>query len=80
MHWVLFELLKKEPEASARAVLGHYFFIYIRPYMDGNGRIGCLLMHTQLISGGYDWTIIPEERRATYKAALEKASVQSDHY
>jgi len=46
--------------------------------MDGNGRIARFLMNTQLISGGYDWTIVPFERRAEYMAALEKASVQGD--
>jgi len=75
---VLFDLLKNEPEASVRAVLGHFFFVYIHPYMDGNGRIARFLMNTQLISGGYDWTIVPFERRAEYMAALEKASVQGD--
>jgi len=75
---VLFDLLKNEPEASVRAVLGHFFFVYIHPYMDGNGRIGRFLMNTQLISGGYDWTIIPVEKRTVYMAALEKASVQGD--
>jgi len=75
---VLFDLLKNEPEASVRAVLGHFFLVYIHPYMDGNGRIGRFLMNTQLISGGYDWTIVPVEKRAAYMAALEKASVQGD--
>ena len=75
---VLFDLLRDEPEASVRAVLGHFIFVYIHPYMDGNGRIARFLMNTQLISGGYDWTIIPVERRADYMAALEKASVQGD--
>ncbi len=75
---VLFDLLKNEPEACVRAVLGHFFFVYIHPYMDGNGRIGRFLMNTQLISGGYDWTIIPVENRTAYMAALEKASVQGD--
>jgi Fic family protein len=75
---VLFDLLKNEPEACVRAVLGHFFFVYIHPYMDGNGRIARFLMNTQLISGGYDWTIIPVEKRAVYMAALDKASVQGD--
>jgi len=75
---VLFDLLKNEPEASVRAVLGHFFFVYIHPYMDGNGRIARFLMNTQFISGGYDWTIVPVERRSEYMAALEKASVQGD--
>lgn len=74
----LFELLKEEPEASVRAVLGHFVFTYIHPYMDGNGRVGRFLMNTMLASGGYDWLIIPVERRDEYMVALEKASVESD--
>ena len=31
----LFELLSEEPDARVRAVLGHFVFTYIRPYMDG---------------------------------------------
>jgi len=27
-----------------RAVLGHFFFVYIHPYMDGNERIGRFLI------------------------------------
>ena len=33
-----FELLRTEPESAVRAVLGHFVFVYIHPYMDGNGR------------------------------------------
>lgn len=40
----LFELLREEPEASVRAILGHFMFTYIHPYMDGNGRVGRFLM------------------------------------
>lgn len=74
----LFGLLREEPEASVKAVLGHFLFTYIHPFMDGNGRIGRFLMNTMLASGGYDWLIIPVERRNEYMAALEKASVESD--
>lgn len=75
---VLFNLLKNEPDARVRAVLGHFIFVYIHPYMDGNGRIARFLMNTMLISGGYNWTIIPVERRQEYMSALEKASVNED--
>ena len=74
----LFELLKGESEASVRAVLGHFILTYIHPYMDGNGRIGRFLMNTMLASGGYDWLIIPVERRDEYMVSLEKASVESN--
>src|ERR1043166_3281697 len=74
----LFELLQEEPEASVRAVLGHFMFVYIHPYMDGNGRMGRFLMNVMLASGGYPWTVIPVEERKTYMQALEKASVDKD--
>jgi len=71
---VLFELLSAEAEPAARAVLGHFVFVYVHPYADGNGRIGRFLMNVMLASGGYPWSIIPVERRAAYMAALEEAS------
>ena len=71
----LFELLAKEPEASVRAVLGHFIFVYIHPYMDGNGRMGRFLMNVMLASGGYPWMVIPVQERNAYMQALEKASV-----
>jgi hypothetical protein len=74
----LFDLLQSEPEASVRVVLGHFVFVYIHPYMDGNGRMGRFLMNVMLASGGYPWTIVPVERRDDYMAALESASVGQD--
>lgn len=75
---ILFELLEEEPEASVRAVLGHFVFVFIHPYMDGNGRIGRFLMNVMLASGGYPWTVIPVERRDEYMQTLEKASVDQN--
>ena len=72
-----FELLKKEEDAGVRAVLGHFIFVYIHPYSDGNGRIGRFMMNVIMASGGYPWTIIRLKRRKQYMAALEEASVQS---
>ncbi|GAA3561413.1 Fic family protein [Snuella lapsa] len=71
---LLFELLSNEKEASVRAVLGHFFFVYTHPYVDGNGRMGRFLMNTMLASGGYPWTVIPIEERDRYMNALESAS------
>ena len=75
---LFFELLQNESEASVRAVLGHFFFVYIHPYMDGNGRMGRFLMNAMLASGGYPWTVIPVEERKKYMQSLEKASVEQD--
>lgn len=74
----LFKLLKKEESAAVRSVLGHFMFVYIHPYMDGNGRIGRFLMNLMLISGGYNWTVIRVERRKEYMEALEQASIKED--
>ncbi len=74
----LFELLKEEPEASVKAVLGHFIFVFIHPYMDGNGRMGRFLMNVMLASGGYPWTVIPVEERKRYMEALEKASTENN--
>ena len=73
-----FDLLEEETEASVRVVLGHFVFVYIHPYIDGNGRIGRFLMNAMMASGGYPWTIIPVETRNAYMAALEAASGQQD--
>ncbi len=70
-----FELLKEETEPPVRVVLGHFMFVYIHPYMDGNGRMGRFLMNLMLASGRYPWTIVPLERRSDYMATLESASV-----
>ena len=74
----LFELIRDEPHAGVRAVLGHHLFVFIHPYFDGNGRIGRFLMNTLLASGGYPWTVVRVSRRATYMSALEQASVHGD--
>ena len=74
----LFDLLKEEPEASVRAVLGHFVFVYIHPYFDGNGRVARFLMNAFLASGNYPWTVIKLENRDEYMAALEKASTSHD--
>ncbi len=74
----LFNLLKEEPLANVRAVLGHFILVYIHPYMDGNGHIARFLFNTMLASGGYSWTVIPLEQRDDYMETLESASVNGD--
>ena len=74
----LFELSTEEPSAAVRAVLGHFIFVFIHPYMDGNGRMGRFLMNAMLASGGYPWTVIPVERRDEYLKALSAASSEGD--
>jgi Fic/DOC family len=73
-----FDLLREEKNPAVRVVLGHFVFVYIHPYMDGNGRIGRFLMNAMMASGGYPWTVVPVGERNVYVEALEKASVDED--
>ncbi len=74
----LFDLLREEANPAVRVVLGHFFFVYIHPYMDGNGRVGRFLMNVMMAGGGYPWIVIPVNERIPYMAALERASVGAD--
>lgn len=75
---VFFELLASEPHAAARAVLGHFFFVYIHPYMDGNGRLARFIFNAMLVTGGHGWTVVPVQQRKPYMEALEHASSYRD--
>ncbi len=74
----LFALLESESEPAVLAVLGHWLFGYIHPYMDGNGRMARFLMNTMLASGGYPWTVVRVEDRSRYLKALDSASIDSN--
>jgi len=41
-----------EADPAARIVLGHFIFVYIHPYFDGNGRMGRFLMNVMMAAGG----------------------------
>jgi len=73
-----FQCIQEEEHAAVRAIVGHFLFVFIHPYMDGNGRIGRFLMNAMLASGGYPWTIVHVERRNQYFKALESASVDAN--
>ncbi|MCO4320949.1 Fic family protein [Aliidiomarina quisquiliarum] len=74
----LFDLLAAEDNPAVRVVLGHFVFVYIHPYFDGNGRIGRFIMNLMMASGGYPWAAVPVERRNEYMQTLESASVEQN--
>ncbi|MCL1079957.1 Fic family protein [Parashewanella spongiae] len=74
----LFDLLMEEEHPAVRVVLGHFIFVYIHPYFDGNGRMGRFIMNLMMAAGGYSWTVVPVERRYEYMQALEAASVEQN--
>ncbi len=73
-----FRLLEDEEHPAVRAALGHFIFVYVHPYPDGNGRIARFLMNAMLASGGYPWTVIKQESRSTYFQALSAASSEQN--
>ncbi len=56
------------------AALFHFKYVYIHPFLDGNGRSARLLMNLILLRNGYPLTIIRNSDRVDYMSALEKAS------
>jgi len=72
------ECLASETDAFVRAVLGHWLFGFVHPYMDGNGRTARFTMNVLLAAGGYPWTVIHVDDRDEYMHALESASVDDD--
>lgn len=77
---VLSHLLINEKSTFVRAILGHFFIIYIHPFMDDNALMARLFMNSQLVSGGYPWTVIPVWKSDMYEEALEKACTKGDIY
>ena len=73
-----FSCLKNEENPIVRAVLGHFIFVFIHPYRDGNGRIGRFLMNVLWSTASYPWTIVRLEARKKYLESLETASVNKN--
>ena len=71
----LFKLMEQEEDPSVQAVLGHFFFGFVHPYPDGNGRMARFIMNIMGASGGHPWTSIRVEDSTEYMDALDAASL-----
>jgi Fic family protein len=69
---------KKDLSPIARALLVHLEFVTIHPFMDGNGRLGRLLMNHVLLSAGLPWVTIRSDERVPFFRTIEQAQVDSD--
>lgn len=69
--WAAEERDKYHPVKFAAQL--HKRFVFIHPFINGNGRISRLLMNTALIQDGYMMAVIPPILRQEYISLLERA-------
>jgi Fic family protein len=67
----------RDPEFRAQhpvnqAVLFHYHFMRIFPFLDGCGKVGRLFMNSFLLQGGYELAIIHGSERQQYYETLKE--------
>ena len=71
----------KHREKVHPLVLALYFhvgFETVHPFVDGNGRVGRLLLNHILHRNGYPMVNIPNSQRGRYYAVLHEAQVRGD--
>lgn len=61
-----------------RALLVHLEFVTVHPFMDGNGRLGRLLMNHTLLTAGLPWVTIRNDERVPFFRSIEKAQVDDE--
>lgn len=64
----------RDLHAIELAAIAHYKFVYIHPFIDGNGRTGRLLMNLILMRSGFPPVIIRKSERLTYYSHLDQAN------
>jgi Fic family protein len=70
---ITLKALRKKYHPINFAALAHKEFVFIHPFIDGNGRTSRLLMNLILLQEGYTIAIIPSELRSNYVNVLEQA-------
>jgi Fic family protein len=72
-------LNEPHPEHPATfAADAHLRFVTIHPFVDGNGRLGRLLMNLLLMRGGYPPALIRKEDREEYISSLEAVQLSDE--
>lgn len=77
---IAIERIRKEKHPVEAAALAHKEFVFIHPFVDGNGRVARLLMNLILLQSGYEIAIISPILRHTYIQALEKAHTDDSEF
>lgn len=70
--------MKNRVHPLVLAIYFHVGFETVHPFVDGNGRVGRLLMNLILHRNGLPMVNIPDERKARYYEALHEAQVKGN--
>jgi Fic family protein len=70
---VTMKALRKKFHPVIFCALAHKEFVFVHPFVDGNGRVSRLLMNLILLQEGYTIAVIPPDLRKDYIATLELA-------
>jgi len=71
--------LRQITSPLVQAILWHYGFVTVHPYLDGNGRTARLLMNYRLLTAGLPWITILNDTRFAYFDSLSAAQVRRRH-
>jgi len=71
---------RKKRHPIEAAALAHKEFVFIHPFIDGNGRAARLLMNLVLLQESFNIVTIPPVLRRDYIDALEKAHVNDKDF
>ncbi|HEU64405.1 MAG: hypothetical protein KR126chlam4_01394 [Candidatus Anoxychlamydiales bacterium] len=72
--------IRKEKHPVEAAALIHKEFVFIHPFIDGNGRLSRLLMNLMLLQESYNIANIPLITRREYIESLEKSHINDKDF
>jgi Fic family protein len=72
--------IREKHHPVVAAAIAHKEFVFIHPFIDGNGRVARLLMNLILLQSHYNIVIIPPLKRGEYIQDLEKAHSNDEEF
>lgn len=83
----LFDFIKRDDELHpiSKSAIIHFYFVYVHPFFDGNGRTARCIAYMYLLQNGYDAfkffslsSLVKEERNKYYQAIKDVEDNKSD--